>query len=202
MRKKSFIARCIIITTLIISLMASGIIIWHLKVENVRINTELSQANDENQQILALEKELEETKFSLENAIDRLDENKHPIEIEYEEAMRNWSGNTWESVDIGTTYGDKFKDEMNKYLELLADGLADEKKKWVMESQNSWEIFVKDNEELEWQVIDQIHHGGSIMKTFSAGIYYERYRNRTLFLKRLCDSINRDGGFLSGAGGV
>jgi hypothetical protein len=81
------------------------------------------------------------------------------------------------------------KAEMEKYLQLLTDELTDDKKKWVEKSQNQWEIFIKDNEELAWQTYDQIYHGGSIMQINSASIYYDRYHDRALYLISLYDTL-------------
>ena len=61
----------------------------------------------------------------------------------------------------------------------------------ILESQEKWEVFTKDNEELTWQVFDQIHHGGSIMSNLTASIYYDKCRTRALYLKSLYDYLVR-----------
>ena len=119
---------------------------------------------------------------------------RHPIDVEYEKAMAN--PEIWTTAGMKMTtcqYGDKWKAEMEKYLEILPEVLSDDKKKWVYESQEKWEVFTKDNEELAWQVYDTVHHGGSIMSEISASIYYHRYRTRALYLKSLYDFLTIDG---------
>jgi predicted MPP superfamily phosphohydrolase len=115
---------------------------------------------------------------------------EHPLDKEYNDAMKNWSGVTAEGVSIIGAFGDKWKAEMEKYYQLLYDALAEDKKKWLVSSQNEWVKFTKENEELTWQTYDQINHGGTIMQIFSSNIYLERYRDRTLTLKSLYDFLN------------
>jgi hypothetical protein len=86
-------------------------------------------------------------------------------------------------------YGDMWKAEMEDCLRLIEEELNDDKKRWVSASQEKWEVFTKDNEELAWQAYDQINHGGSIMDIHSANIYYEKYKTRALYLKPLYDFL-------------
>ena len=115
---------------------------------------------------------------------------KHPIEIEFETEMLTWSGVTGEGVDIICKYGDLWKNEMEKYYDLLFDILEPEKRQWLESSQKQWEIFTKEHEELSWQTYDQMHHGGSIMRIFEAHIYYERYKDRAMQLMALYGTIS------------
>jgi len=109
-------------------------------------------------------------------------QNKHPLEIEFEKEMKTWSGNTSEGVEILCTNGDKWKDEMEKYYELLNEELDEDKKKWLESSQEKWEIYIEENEELGWQIFDQQYHGGTIIQILSAELYYNRYHDRALDL--------------------
>ena len=121
-------------------------------------------------------------------------EERHLIDISYEKAMANpevWT--TYGMAETTYQHGDMWKAEMEKYIELLTEILNAEKKKWVLESQEKWEIFTKDNEELAWQVYDAVNHGGSIMTNHTAGIYYDKYRTRALYLKSLYDFLTIDG---------
>lgn len=115
---------------------------------------------------------------------------KHPIEREFEEAFSSWSGNTMEGVNILCQYGDIWADEMNKYYQQLFDELDPDKKQWIVSSQNQWERFTKENEELAWQTYDQVHHNGTIMQIHTAYIYYTKYKVRALELKVLFDYLN------------
>ncbi len=119
-------------------------------------------------------------------------EKEYPVDIDYDKAMANWSGNTAEGVDIICSFGDKWKDEMNKYYSLLYNDLNSDKRKWLKSSQKKWETFIKDNEELEWQTYDQINGEGSIMQIYSAQIYLDRYRDRTITLMDLYDFLHEE----------
>ncbi len=65
------------------------------------------------------------------NIIADCEQSKHPIEIEFEDEMKTWNGNTWDGVYIVTRYGDKWKVEMEKYYDLLLEELNEDKKKWL-----------------------------------------------------------------------
>lgn len=119
-------------------------------------------------------------------------EKKNPIDIEFDKAMSKWSGNTGEGVDIICTYGDKWKEEMGKYYILLYDELDNDKKKWLISSQEKWEIYSKENEELGYQIYEQIYQGGSIIQILSADIYYNKYRDRALDLKEKYENITNN----------
>ena len=116
---------------------------------------------------------------------------EHFLDKDYRIAMSEWSGTTWEGVDIIASYGDLWKEEMEKYYQLLYDELNDDKKQWIVSSQEQWEIFTKYNEELTWQTYDQLHHKGSIMRILTAGIYREKYRTRALDLKYLYEYLTK-----------
>ena len=118
-------------------------------------------------------------------------EEVHIITKNYNKAMSEWSGRTGEGVSIIVSYAELWKNEMDNYYDLLYDKLKDEKKQFLILSQEKWELFTKDNEELAWQTYDQLNHGGSIMKIYTAQIYLERYRSRALTLKSLYDFLTR-----------
>lgn len=124
-----------------------------------------------------------------QTGIDGSSKDKDIIDIEYENAMARWSGSTAEGVDIIISFGDKWKEEMNKYYSLLHEKLTDDKKDYLVSSQEKWEQFSKNDEELTWQTYDQLNHGGSIMRIYSSEIYLERYRSRALKLKELCEFL-------------
>jgi hypothetical protein len=130
---------------------------------------------------------------SLKNRLNRLQEDLPPLDVELENALAAGGTSTSDMVDIYCSYGDKWKDEMNRYLDLLTEKLKDDKKHFVALSQEKWSDFIKDNEELQWQTYDQIHHAGSLMYTYTAKCYLESYRSRALFLKNLYDFLTIDG---------
>lgn len=133
--------------------------------------------------------ELKPARLNEAAAISESAKERGPIETAFENAMLEWSGNTWESVDIICFYGDMWKSKMDEYLQLLEKELNDDKKQWLVSSQEKWEVFTKDNEELAWQTYDQMNHDGSIMHIHSANIYYEKYKTRALYLKSLYDFL-------------
>lgn len=129
---------------------------------------------------------------SPDNEINGKDEKKYPIDIELDKEMKKWSGNTSEGVEIICSNGDKWKKEMEKYYNLLYNELDDNKRKWLDSSHKKWEIYSEDNEELERQIYDQRYHGGSIMHIFYADIYYNKYRERALYLMEKYEELTLD----------
>ena len=132
------------------------------------------------------------TENSPDNETNGKDEKKYPIDIEFDKEMKKWSGNTSEGVEIIYSNGDKWKKEMEKYYNLLYNELDENKRKWLDSSQKKWEIYSKDNEELERQIYDQKHHGGTIMHIFYADIYYNKYRERALYLMEKYEELTSD----------
>ena len=83
-----------------------------------------------------------------------------------------------------------WKDEMDKYYNLLNDVLTPDNKQCLVSSQKQWEAFTKENDELTLQTYRQIYQGGSIVHIFAADIYYDKYKTRAVQLKALYDFIN------------
>jgi hypothetical protein len=134
--------------------------------------------------------EANHTVIFLNGAEPRNDIPKDKIKLDFEKEMSSWSGNTGEGVDILIRYGDIWKDEMENYYKLVYDSLLPEKRHWLESSQNQWEIFTKENEELKWQTYEQMFSGGTIMRIFEAHIYYQRYEARALQLRILYGILN------------
>jgi len=74
---------------------------------------------------------------------------------------------------------------MEKYLGLLAEVLNTEDKKLLQASQKNWEFFVDVNFQLEHNVVGQASGYGTMMGDISRANYYDRHRERTLFLEML-----------------
>ncbi len=107
------------------------------------------------------------------------------LDREYRAAMAEWSGNTLEGVAINLSFGDQWKEEMDAYYRLLNDALHEDRRQWLASSQEAWEVRANIDEELAWQVADQDHHGGTIMKLIESQIYLDRYRTRAKQLMEL-----------------
>jgi len=167
-------------------------LIDELENENSEQEQEIVELTDKVAELNTLVKNLEVENEKQKNIIADYEQSKHPIEVEFENEMMSWSGNTGEGVRIIVGYGDQWKEEMGKYYDLLYDELDEDKRKWLTSSQAQWEVFTKENEELAWQVNDQMHHGGSIMHILNADIYYHRFRERALFLKEQYEIISYD----------
>lgn len=154
---------------------------------------EQEQKISEQEQIISefntLIENLENEKEELNQYIDNFDNSKHEIEKDFEKEMKTWSGVTSEGVEITMKYSDKWKSEMEKYYDLLHDELDEDKRKWLISSQTKWNEFSAANIDYLWHVNDQIHQGGSIIRIINAHNYYERYRNRALFLIKEYDDL-------------
>jgi len=125
---------------------------------------------------------------------NRLDEERHPIDIEFGKAMDE--PESWTTIGMTLTisvFSDKWRAEMEKYFGLLTEILNVDGVNSLYESQMAWETFADKNNELVRQAYDQIYHGGSIIQPHVALTYYESYRTRALYLKSLYDSLTRDG---------
>ena len=125
---------------------------------------------------------------------------QHPIDIAYQETMS-------ERVEMGDSsmvgmssttqeYAVKWREEMEKYLELLTEFLKDDEINWLSEAQDAWEVFARYNTRLEVQMHEYIFQQGSIMTIMASSTIYERYRSRALYLKswyeRLLDAPGKD----------
>ena len=130
------------------------------------------------------------------DSLENIDSQQYnTLDQEYEKAQSEWSGNTAEYVVLTVSFAELWKDEMDKYYHLLYNELNDEKRHWLVSSQEKWEIYTKENEELAWQTYEQIFNTGSMMKIYEANIYLEKYRSRALTLISLYDSLTDPFGF-------
>jgi len=123
------------------------------------------------------------------------DTERHSIDISLLETMLTSDGSTTQGMVIALgTHGDMWRDEMERYFELLAEVLRDDGVHWLLESQQSWRRAMKDHEELRYHTYYQRSRGsGTIRHTRNARIYYERYRTRALELRYLYMVLTVDG---------
>ena len=183
--KKAIIILSVLTTVLIATCITLGIFLKESNAKVEKLDLEVYQNLQKLDQLDKQIKSLTDDNKNLQLQIGP----KYQLDKDCDKAMKKWSGNTSEGVDIICSFGDKWKDEMNKYYNLLYNELNPDKRKWLVSSQKKWETFTKDNEELEWQTYDQINGGGSIMQTFSSQIYLDRYRDRAIKLMQLYDFL-------------
>jgi hypothetical protein len=110
---------------------------------------------------------------------------EHEIDKAYSEAMKEWTGTTVEGIEISTTYALLWKEEANKYYDLLYDELDDDKKALLVSSQEKWENFFIENKLLEEEISRRAFGNGSMRREFNASIPLYKYRERALELRSL-----------------
>ena len=134
-------------------------------------------------------------------------EELHPIDIECERAFieSDERGDAHARSTIWE-YGDKWKEEMEKYLDLLTLELDENGVLWevgfeqievarggfgfeVAVSQEKWEEFRISAERLDDFIRYQINHAGTMMSDYRAIFRYDTYRARALYLKSLYDFL-------------
>jgi len=116
---------------------------------------------------------------------------RHPLDISLEETISNpeISGNISSMRAVMSRYGDKWHEEMEKYLELMESNLNAEYWELVAQSQERWLNFVESDDELIWRAYRQRFQGGSITIEISLSDRYNRYRSRALHLQMLYDYL-------------
>ena len=108
----------------------------------------------------------------------------HPFDVEYEE---EWlaANNALEMQIVFYTYGNKWQEEMERYLQLMQYKLDEEKWELVSISQEKWRNFVwSDVEVLEVAYYNEFR-GASLGRMSRARDHYNRHRERTLHLHML-----------------
>jgi len=116
---------------------------------------------------------------------------RHPLDISLEETIADpeISGNIPSMRAVMSRYGDKWHEEMEKYLELMYFDLSTEDWELVAESQERWLAFMEIDYELIWRAYRQRFQGGSITIEISLSDRYNRYRSRALHLQMLYDYL-------------
>jgi len=153
------------------------------------LKLDMNLLNEENAMLIQKNDELLKVKEDLEAELLDSKEKEYTIDIEFSNEMKLWNGNTSDGVNITVEYGDMWKGEMEKYYDLLYKQLSGEGKEILVESQKKWEGYSETNNELKWKINDEVHKGGTIISIFSAYNYYERYRERAIFLKEEYDML-------------
>ena len=139
----------------------------------------------------------------LEGEVDRLQQlladhnisyrrDPHPIDVAFAKAIEERE-NPYQTSGIVFEYAEIWKKEMEKYLGLLAETLHAQDKKKLDANQQKWESYIDGKNELDYEVVFRSSGGGSMMRDIAAGNYYDKYRNRTLFLEGLYRSAQNPG---------
>ena len=109
------------------------------------------------------------------------EEERHPLDIEYEEALNNPGLRS--DRDIHREYIDKWSEEMERYLELMQSEFDEQLWEVIADSQNKWEDFTESDWDFRLQLSILFHGRGSILADFDAARRYHKYRDRALYLK-------------------
>jgi len=89
-------------------------------------------------------------------------------------------------------FGDKWREEMVRYFELMRTELDENVWELVEESQRRWEVFVESDIAVLNQAYLHAYNNATITLTYSAHNHYERYRNRALHLIMLYELLTAD----------
>jgi len=110
----------------------------------------------------------------------------HPIDAAYDKAMKEAVETSFTGYrEVISEYAEIWKEEMEKYLDLLVDVLDEEHRKLLDTSQKKWEMFIDDNFKLEYDVVGRASGHGTMMGDIARSNQYNKYRDRTLFLEML-----------------
>jgi hypothetical protein len=112
---------------------------------------------------------------------------RHLLDISFEATMSDLEvqGVANNRRDVSMLYGDKWREEMERYLELMRNKLDEDALELVATSQSNWEVFVESDMELFSRAISQAWAGGNAIGEFIAFRRYQTYRERTLHLIRM-----------------
>ncbi|MCL2837697.1 MAG: hypothetical protein FWE04_01325 [Oscillospiraceae bacterium] len=131
--------------------------------------------------------------------ISLIDE-RHPLDISFEEIMSDPEvrGVANNRRDVSILYGDKWREEMERNLELMYSDLSVERWELVVQSQESWLVFEERDMELFSRAISQAWAGGNAIGEFIAFRRYQLYRNRALYLERIYEYLMTDWDWFEG----
>jgi len=133
----------------------------------------------------------------------------YPLDLECEAAFLELDGRgRVQLVETIWLYGNKWKAEMERYLDLLITELNENGVIWEVgfeqiekergglgwmaaEAQEAWEAYNASNAMFNDFIRGQINHGGTIMQNYRAGYRYDSYRSRALYIKSLYEFITR-----------
>lgn len=117
------------------------------------------------------------------------DAERSMLDVEYENEMKDSSGVTSEIIEITMKYAEVWKQEMEKYHDLLYDMLDDDGKSCLENSQEAWEEYSNSNKELVFHVEEQRFGGGSYLNILAADLLCQKYRMRALEMRELYESL-------------
>jgi uncharacterized protein YecT (DUF1311 family) len=118
-------------------------------------------------------------------------EEKHPIDIKQEQCLAiDSNATTMGMIQCTIRAADEWKNEMDKYLELLNVNLNLEEKEKLNKSQTEWLVFSK----LEVDFIHMIYSNkdGSMWMVVTAGELCDLVRSRSLKLKGYYEILTFD----------
>jgi len=118
----------------------------------------------------------------------------HPLDVKFEAVMSDYEirGNINAIRAFKTIYGDKWRDEMERYLELMQSELDEEAWELVAISQANWETFKWSDIDVLNQAYLHYYNNATITLLYRASNHYERFRNRALHLQMLYELLTAD----------
>ena len=133
----------------------------------------------------------------------------YPLDIECQATFfEEGGGGRVHVVMMISRYGDKWKEEMERYVDLLTTELEENGVIWevgfeqievrrgglgwhVTEAQEAWAIYYNKNSDFDDFIRYQINHGGTVMSNYRAGYSYDAYRTRALYLQSLYEFLTK-----------
>ena len=113
---------------------------------------------------------------------------QYDLDAEYMAALKESNGSNAEFSDITVEFGNKWKAKMEQYYSLLYEKLDENSQEFLIKSQDNWRKFVKSNEDLEQNIVNQ-YQGGSMGSLVLSENYIIRYRTRAVELLQKCESL-------------
>lgn len=122
-------------------------------------------------------------------AVMKEDDERPMLDVQYEKEMKDSGGVTSEMIEITIKYAGLWKQEMEKYYDLLYDILDNEGKVCLENSQEAWEEYSNSNNELVFHVEEQRFGGGSYLNILEADLLCQKYRMRASELRELYELL-------------
>lgn len=119
-----------------------------------------------------------------EISIDNSDTIVYDLDKKFKEEMDNTNGVTSKTIEVLTKYAVLWEKEMDNYYSLLLNVLNNNKMH-LIEWQKSWEVYSNNNNQLIYQCNILLYEEGSYLNILEAELSYQKYRERTVELKKL-----------------
>lgn len=125
--------------------------------------------------------------------LEALADGRYILDMQYKNEMLNSGGVTSQMIEILIKYAGLWKQEMERYYNLLYDTLDDAGKSSLENSQKAWEEYSVKNNELIFYMEEQKFEGGSYLGVLDAELLYQKYRSRASELKEMYGKLLTEG---------